>query len=104
MKFIKDWRISLLVAALMYDELILEDIVYQEVKPQSLVTTIDIVYGEVKPHSLVTTIDIVYQKVTPHSLVTTIDIQRRIQGGGGVHPARAPPKIGKNMIFFGVKS
>ena len=25
-------------------------------------------------------------------------------GGGGAHPARAPPKIGKNMIFFGVKS
>ena len=89
MKFIKDWRISLLVAALMYDELILEDIVYQEVKPQSLVTTIDIVYGEVKPHPLVTTIDIVYQKVTPHSLVTTTDIQRRIQGGGCTR--RAPP-------------
>ena len=27
--------------------------------------------------------------------------QGRIQGGGGgVHPARAPPKIGKNMIFL----
>ena len=25
-------------------------------------------------------------------------------GGGGAHPARAPPKIGKNMIFFGVNS
>ena len=25
-------------------------------------------------------------------------------GGGGAHPARAPPKIGKNMIFFGLKS
>ena len=24
--------------------------------------------------------------------------------GGTAHPARAPPKIGKNMIFFGVKS
>jgi hypothetical protein len=23
---------------------------------------------------------------------------------GGMHPARAPPKIGKNMVFFGVKS
>jgi hypothetical protein len=21
-------------------------------------------------------------------------------GGGGAHPARAPPKIGKNMIFL----
>ena len=30
-------------------------------------------------------------------------MQGRIQGGGA-HPARAPPKIGKNMIFFGVKS
>ena len=33
--------------------------------------------------------------------------QGRIQGGGGgAHPARPPPppKIGKNMIFFGVKS
>jgi hypothetical protein len=26
-------------------------------------------------------------------------IQGRIQGGGA-HPARAPPKIGKNMIFW----
>jgi hypothetical protein len=27
--------------------------------------------------------------------------QGRIQGGGGVaHPARAPSKIGKNMIFW----
>ena len=26
--------------------------------------------------------------------------QGRIQGGGGAHPARAPPKIGKNMIFW----
>ena len=25
-------------------------------------------------------------------------------GGGGAHPVRAPPKIGKNMIFFGIKS
>ena len=31
--------------------------------------------------------------------------QGRIQGGGGgTHPARAPPKIGKNKIFFVVKS
>jgi hypothetical protein len=22
------------------------------------------------------------------------------RGGGGAHPARAPPKIGKNMIFW----
>ena len=28
----------------------------------------------------------------------------RGDSGGGGHPARAPPKIGKNMIFFGVKS
>ena len=28
-------------------------------------------------------------------------MQGRIQGGGaGAHPARAPPKIGKNMIFW----
>jgi hypothetical protein len=27
-------------------------------------------------------------------------IQGRIQGGRGAHPARAPPKIGKNMIFW----
>jgi hypothetical protein len=27
-------------------------------------------------------------------------VQGRIQGGGGQHPARAPPKIGKNMIFL----
>jgi hypothetical protein len=27
-------------------------------------------------------------------------LQGRIQGGGGAHPARAPPKIGKNMIFW----
>ena len=26
--------------------------------------------------------------------------QGRIQGGGGAHPARAPPKIGENMIFW----
>jgi hypothetical protein len=25
-------------------------------------------------------------------------------GGGGGHPARAPPKIEKNMLFLGVKS
>ena len=28
----------------------------------------------------------------------TISMQGRIQGGA--HPARAPPKIGKNMIFL----
>ena len=26
--------------------------------------------------------------------------QGRIQGGGGTHPARPPPKIGKNKIFW----
>ena len=26
-------------------------------------------------------------------------MQGRVKGGGGAHPARAPPKIGKNMIF-----
>ena len=26
--------------------------------------------------------------------------QGRIQGGGGAHPARAPSKIGKNMIVW----
>jgi hypothetical protein len=30
----------------------------------------------------------------------TCDYQRRIQGGGGAHGARPPPKIGKNMIFW----
>jgi hypothetical protein len=30
---------------------------------------------------------------------TKSTIQGRIQGGGA-HPARSPPKIGKNMIFW----
>jgi hypothetical protein len=31
--------------------------------------------------------------------LNTIHMQGRIQGGGA-HPARAPPKFGKSMIFF----
>ena len=30
----------------------------------------------------------------------TITMQGRIQGGGGAHPPRTPPKIRKNMIFW----
>jgi hypothetical protein len=33
-----------------------------------------------------------------------IQWQGRIQGRGGGAPGARPPKIGKNMIFFGVKS
>ena len=44
----------------------------------------------------------VYTGLYNRSQVPTRADQGRIQGGGGAHPARAPPKIGKNMIFFGL--
>jgi len=36
-------------------------------------------------------------------MISNIDYPQKIFQGriqGGTHPARAPPKIGKNMIFF----
>ena len=44
-------------------------------------------------------------KTTPSTLNTLLnDINRGGFRGGGGGGGRAPPKIGKNMIFFGVKS